>query len=64
MYFNMLDILQLAKNFRHVIVNKNCKVDILDHDRNVGVSAILDFWWQIASFIANVEHNFCLFHQM
>ena len=38
-YLNVLDILPLAKNCRCLVVNKNCEVDILDHDRNVGVVA-------------------------
>ena len=57
-YFNVLDILQLAKNCHCKIVNKNCDVDISDYDRNVGVAAIVDFWQQNCHYITNVKYNF------
>ena len=37
---------------------KDCDVDMLDYDRNVGVAAILDFGGKISNYIANVEYNF------
>ena len=52
-YFNVL-----AKNFHCLIVNKNCQVDILDHDHNVGMAAILDFWQKNCQLHANVNYNF------